>query len=375
MRTTLLALAIVISGMSGNLQASHRPRPAVHKAAIHKVRRGESAARIARDSGLSVKELEALNPKVNLTRLAVGTPLRVAEEKRAALPLKPAVLPLKPAAPAPALARVHSPSAAHPVAPLPGTPALGPASLVHLERILPAEGLAPAPAGKGNPNRSFAEPGSVAMPSLAGMRQVLPKAPIQALPEEDEPDEVIQVPSATADSTEFTPADRSNLDLLWPVETRTISSAWGPRVRTRVVQIKTRRRSRRVTRRFMGSHKGVDLSAPMGTDIFAAMDGQVVASGHQKEYGNFVAVDHGSGVVTLYAHCNRNFVEVGEIVRRGQKIAEVGRTGNATGPHLHFELRLGGVPQNPLPKMNDMEEIPADMMAQNQVAIPPASSR
>ena len=119
----------------------------------------------------------------------------------------------------------------------------------------------------------------------------------------------------------------------------------------------------------------MDLSAPKGTDIFAALDGQVVSSGKQKEYGNFVAIDHGNGVVTLYAHCNRNFVTVGEIVRRGQKIAEVGRTGNATGPHLHFELRLDGIPQNPLPKMNDTEEIPADLMARNQLATPSSAAR
>jgi murein DD-endopeptidase MepM/ murein hydrolase activator NlpD len=244
---------------------------------------------------------------------------------------------------------------------------------VHLERILPAEGLAPAPASAST-NRSSAEPSFASTPSLAGMRPVLPLAPAQAQPEEDEPDELVEVPAA-AGSSDFTPADRANIDLLWPVETRTISSAWGPRVRTRVVRIKVRNRSKRVTRRFLGNHKGVDLSAPMGTDIFAAMDGQVVISGHQKEYGNYVAVDHGNGVATLYAHCNRNFVTVGETVHRGQKIAEVGRTGNATGPHLHFELRLDGVPQNPLPRMNDMEEISADMMAQNQVAIAPAASR
>jgi murein DD-endopeptidase MepM/ murein hydrolase activator NlpD len=88
-----------------------------------------------------------------------------------------------------------------------------------------------------------------------------------------------------------------------------------------------------------------------------------------------VVLDHGNGVVTLYAHHNRNFVEKGEVVRRGQKIAEVGRTGNATGPHLHFELRLEGAPQNPLPYLNDVEEIPADIMAQNQAAVAPTSSR
>jgi murein DD-endopeptidase MepM/ murein hydrolase activator NlpD len=141
------------------------------------------------------------------------------------------------------------------------------------------------------------------------------------------------------------------------------------------MRVKIHNRNRRVLRRFMGSHKGVDLSAPMRSDIFAALDGQVVASGKHKDYGNFVAIDHGNGVVTLYAHCNQNFVTEGEIVRRGQKIAEVGRTGNATGPHLHFELRLDGIPQNPLPKLNDMEEIPSDLMAQNQAAVPPSAKR
>jgi murein DD-endopeptidase MepM/ murein hydrolase activator NlpD len=238
---------------------------------------------------------------------------------------------------------------------------------VHLERILPFQGLTPAPVGPVNPNRSFAEPSSASTPSLAGLRKVLPSR-------DDQPDELVPLPAAEP-STEFQAADRANLDLLWPVETRTISSVWGPRMRTRVVQVRIRKRNRLVARRFLGTHKGVDLSAPMGTDIFAALDGQVVASGKQKQYGNFVAVDHGNGVVTLYAHCNRSFVEAGEIVRRGQKIAEVGRTGNATGPHLHFELRLDGIPQNPLPKMNDSEEIPSDLMAQNQAAIPPSARR
>ncbi len=323
MRTTLIAFAIVISGMSGNLQASHRPHGPVHK-----VRKGETAARVTR--GKRIAKLPARQPRTPIVRVKG---------------LVPGV----------------------PVAPLPGTPAIGPGSLVHLERILPFQGLTPAPVGPVNPNRSFAEPSFASTPSLAGLRKVL-------RPQEDQPDELVTLPPADA-STEYQAADRGNLDLLWPVETRTISSAWGPRMRTRVVRVRISKRNRRIARRFLGSHKGVDLSAPMGTDIFAAMDGQVVASGRQKQYGNFVAVDHGNGVVTLYAHCNRNFVEAGEIVRRGQKIAEVGRTGNATGPHLHFELRLDGIPQNPLPKMNDSEEIPSDLMAQNQAAIPPSARR
>jgi len=322
MRITLLAFAIVISGMSGNLQAA--PRLHSH---VHKVKKGETAARKPH--------------RKRVVALPVG---------------RPGLVPLR--------AKV---SKAGPVAPLPGTPAVEPGSLVHLERILPFQGLTPAPAGVTNATHNNAEPSSASTPSLAGLRKVLPS--------EDEPDETLALPAAS--STEFDAADRANLDLLWPVETRTISSAWGPRMRTKVVQVKVKasRRNRRIIRRFLGSHKGVDLSAPMGTDIFAAMDGQVVASGRQKEYGNYVAVDHGNGVVTLYAHCNRNFVEAGDVVRRGQKIAEVGRTGNATGPHLHFELRLDGIPQNPLPRMNDMEEIPSELMARNQAALPPANRR
>ncbi len=369
MRNTFIAFALVISGLSGNLQASNRPRPAVHST-VHRVRKGETAARIARQSGITLEQLGSLNPGVNLGRLAAGTVLRVKLERAASLPGR------KPSG----LVRARNLGPFVPVAPLPGTPAIGPGNLVHMERILPAEGLSPVPVAV-NPGRSSSEAPAAApvpagnpvraqgggpAPALTGLRKVLPQ--------EDEPDELEAMPSAGS-PTDFTPADRDNLDLLWPVPTRTISSAWGPRIRTRVVRVRTSTRNRRVIRRFMGTHKGVDLSAPMGAGIFAALDGQVVASTRQKQYGNYVAVDHGNGVLTLYAHCSRNCVQVGDIVRRGQKIAEVGRTGNATGPHLHFELRLDGVPQNPLPAMNDMEEVPADLLAQNQAAAPPEVKR
>lgn len=370
MRTTLLAIALVVSGMSGNLQAaphrgSARRAPARRGAAAaavgHKVRKGETAVRIARDHGLTLDELHDLNPRVNLARLHAGMSLNVAAEKRAAVGPARAAL----AAPRPA---------GVPVAPLPGTPSVGPAPLVHLERILPSDVPSEPPAVDGAAERGKSGPAAAltaASPSLAGMRPVLPPAAEPAA--EDESGDPLVVPSLGEASGEFQPADRNDLDLLWPVQTRTISSVWGPRIRTRVVRIRTRAsRNRRVLRRFMGTHKGVDLSSPMGKDIFAALDGQVVASATQRGYGNYVAIDHGNGVVTLYAHCSRNFVSAGDIVHRGQKIAEVGRTGNATGPHVHFELRLDGVPRNPLPYLNDSEEVPADMMAQNEAAVPPA---
>jgi murein DD-endopeptidase MepM/ murein hydrolase activator NlpD len=168
----------------------------------------------------------------------------------------------------------------------------------------------------------------------------------------------------------FEAADLARLDLLWPVETRTISSAWGPRMRSRTVRVVKKNVKKRVRVRFQGTHKGVDLTAPAGTDVYAAMDGIVVTSSKHRQYGNYVVIDHGNGVTTLYAHHKRNFTREGDLVRRGQKIAEVGRSGNATGSHLHFELRLDGVHQNPLPYLNDSEEIPAELVAQNQAALP-----
>jgi murein DD-endopeptidase MepM/ murein hydrolase activator NlpD len=133
-------------------------------------------------------------------------------------------------------------------------------------------------------------------------------------------------------------------------------------MRTKTIRVKDQRKKRI---RYRSRHKGVDLTAATGTAVFAALDGQVIFAGKHRQYGNYVLVDHGNGVMTLYAHHSLNLVQIGDIVRRGQKIAEVGRSGNATGPHLHFELRVDGVQRNPLPVLNDDEEVPAEMAAQN----------
>lgn len=94
-------------------------------------------------------------------------------------------------------------------------------------------------------------------------------------------------------------------------------------------------------------HEGIDFIADVGTPIFAAAGGVVVAAEYHSQYGQMVEIDHGNEFVTRYAHASKLFVKVGEVVRRGRKIAEVGSTGRSTGPHLHFEVRNKGVAQNP----------------------------
>jgi murein DD-endopeptidase MepM/ murein hydrolase activator NlpD len=94
-------------------------------------------------------------------------------------------------------------------------------------------------------------------------------------------------------------------------------------------------------------HEGIDFMAESGTPIHAAAGGVVVYSDLHPQYGNMVEIDHGNGLVTRYAHASKRLVRAGDVVLSGAKIAEVGRTGRATGTHLHFEVRQQGVPQNP----------------------------
>ena len=94
-------------------------------------------------------------------------------------------------------------------------------------------------------------------------------------------------------------------------------------------------------------HEGIDFIAETGTQIVAAAAGIVVTSERHPQYGNLVEIDHGNDLITRYAHASRALVKQGALVKRGQKIAEVGSTGRSTGPHLHFEVRFKGAAQNP----------------------------
>lgn len=97
----------------------------------------------------------------------------------------------------------------------------------------------------------------------------------------------------------------------------------------------------------MAFHKGLDFMAEAGAPIYAAADGIVTQAERVPEYGNIVRVDHGFGLDTRYAHVSAFLVKVGDRVTKGQPIAEVGSTGRSTGAHLHFEVRLNGVPLDP----------------------------
>lgn len=94
-------------------------------------------------------------------------------------------------------------------------------------------------------------------------------------------------------------------------------------------------------------HEGIDFPVEIGTPIVAAASGKVVFADVHPQYGKMVEIDHGNGLISRYAHASVLYVKEGELVVRGQQIARSGSTGRSTGPHLHFEVRLNGVPQNP----------------------------
>jgi murein DD-endopeptidase MepM/ murein hydrolase activator NlpD len=149
----------------------------------------------------------------------------------------------------------------------------------------------------------------------------------------DSDSENIEVPSsaqvelskATADAI----GDFGGIPLIWPVETGKITSHFGLR-RNRL-------------------HAGIDIAAPRGTPIRAAADGQVLIARRQGAYGKLIIIEHASDRQTVYSHLDTFSVTEGDIVKAGEFIGRMGRTGRATGSHLHFETRIGnGIPRDPL---------------------------
>jgi len=95
-------------------------------------------------------------------------------------------------------------------------------------------------------------------------------------------------------------------------------------------------------------HEGLDIANRAGTPVIAPADGIVSDTGRDASYGNVVVISHGFGMITRFNHLSKIFVRAGQRVKRGDKIAEVGTTGMSTGPHLHYEVRVNGIPVNPL---------------------------
>jgi hypothetical protein len=111
-------------------------------------------------------------------------------------------------------------------------------------------------------------------------------------------------------------------------------------------------------------HTGLDFAAETGTPILSAAGGVVVAQEYHPQYGNMVEIDHGNDLITRYAHASRVLVKKGDLIKRGQKVAEVGTTGRSTGPHLHFEVLVQGVPQDPQKFLNAGRNLPGTLVAQ-----------
>lgn len=99
------------------------------------------------------------------------------------------------------------------------------------------------------------------------------------------------------------------------------------------------------------AHKGIDLSAPTGTPIYASADGVVTRADWFSSYGLFISLDHGATLETRYGHLSRLNVAEGQPVKKGDLIGYVGSTGRSTGPHLHYEVRIAGMAVNPVPYM------------------------
>jgi len=142
----------------------------------------------------------------------------------------------------------------------------------------------------------------------------------------DEADPQAELSEMEIDANEI----KQNYSFIIPLH-GTITSRYGPREETEIVS---------------GNHKGIDIGVNEGTIFYAAMEGTVTEISGEGSYGNHIFIQNGD-VITLYAHCKTIYLQEGETIKQGMQIGEVGSTGNATGPHLHFEIRKDGRTVNP----------------------------
>lgn len=137
----------------------------------------------------------------------------------------------------------------------------------------------------------------------------------------------VSLPKESLERPDLLPPPVYKSRFIWPAEGR-LTSTYGPRKRS--------------------FHDGIDIAAPVGTPVLATAAGEVIFSGTLRGYGKVIIVRHSRGYASVYAHNSVNHAKEGQPVRQGQKLAEVGQTGRATGPNLHFEIRRNNRAQNPL---------------------------
>lgn len=161
------------------------------------------------------------------------------------------------------------------------------------------------------------------------------EAKIRAIEEEMRRKEEEARKKAEAAGQTYTTVNLGNISFIWPCPSSSrITSQFGDRSAP--------------TEGASTDHKGVDIGASTGSDILAAASGTVTISTYSVSAGNYIMIDHGGGVSTVYMHCSSRLVSVGDEVKQGQVIGKVGSTGYSTGPHLHFGIRANGAYVNPL---------------------------
>lgn len=169
--------------------------------------------------------------------------------------------------------------------------------------------------------------------SIAFMQETTPEVLLQLNPQIQnqiiEPGMRLTTPLRNLNqSTRQSEQNNSAANFLWPLKKIDLSSRFGYRNGRR--------------------HSGIDLRAPRGTAVLASARGRVIFSGNQNGYGKLVIIRHSPSIQTAYAHNLKNLVNVGQIIKQGQTIARVGRSGNSTGYHVHFEFRIHGKAVNPI---------------------------
>ena len=103
----------------------------------------------------------------------------------------------------------------------------------------------------------------------------------------------------------------------------------------------------------LGVHKGIDIALDDGEPIYAIFDGEIIEANYDQWNGNYIKIKHDNNIVSVYCHCSKLFVEKGDVIRGGEIIAEVGSTGQSTGPHIHFEIRINDVSYDPAIALKD----------------------